>query len=100
MAESGLVTATWNRGTFDLDSPAFDWGADYQKPNIPFQDLIVYEVAVRGFTAHESSKLGPLSGSYLGLASKVRGDASCRWLGKRVRELAWALECVAPYMDP
>mmetsp|Transcript_49734 Transcript_49734/g.92667 ORF Transcript_49734/g.92667 Transcript_49734/m.92667 type:complete len:676 (+) Transcript_49734:119-2146(+) len=58
-------------GTFDLDSPAFDWGADYQKPNIPFQDLIVYEVAVRGFTAHESSKLGPLSGSYLGLASKI-----------------------------
>lgn len=59
------------RGTFDLDSPPFDWGADYVKPNIPFNDLVIYEAAVRGFTAHQSSKLGPLAGSYLGVAAKI-----------------------------
>jgi hypothetical protein len=59
------------RGSFDLDSPPFDWGADYKKPNIPFNDLVIYEAAVRGFTAHESSKLGPLAGSFLGVAAKI-----------------------------
>jgi hypothetical protein len=59
------------RGTFDLDSPPFDWGVDYRKPDIPFHDLVIYEAAVRGYTAHESSKLGPLAGTYLGVAAKI-----------------------------
>jgi isoamylase len=33
--------------------------------------LVIYEAAVRGFTAHESSKLGPLAGSFLGVAAKI-----------------------------
>jgi isoamylase len=32
------------RGTFDFDSKPFDWGKDYQRPNLPMQDLIIYEV--------------------------------------------------------
>ena len=37
---------------------------------------IVYEVAVRGFTAHDSAHVGELAGSYLGLASKVHASTT------------------------
>lgn len=60
------------RGTFDFDEPEFDWGAGYSRPNLPPEDLIIYEMGVRSFTADPSSNLpsGNL-GTFLGLKEKV-----------------------------
>ena len=61
------------RGSFDFEEPDFDWGADYQRPGLAPQDLIVYEMGVRSFTADESSAVGPdRQGTFLGLIDKVR----------------------------
>jgi len=58
-------------GTYDFES-TFDWGADYKRPNHHLADLVIYETAVRGFTASDTSLLGEdLQGSYLGLAAKL-----------------------------
>lgn len=48
---------------------AFDWEDD-KKPQIPMQKLIIYEVHVKGFTAHESSKVKH-PGTYSGFAEKI-----------------------------
>ncbi|KAI4366557.1 hypothetical protein MLD38_022420 [Melastoma candidum] len=59
-------------GTYDLDTAPFDWGEEYKLPDIPEEDLIIYEMNVRAFTVNESSGLDPqLHGSYLGLIQKV-----------------------------
>jgi isoamylase len=61
-------------GTFDFDSPAFDWGADYNRPQHHMKDLIMYEMTVRCFTADASSGVEPQHrGTYLGVADKVGG---------------------------
>jgi isoamylase len=52
-----------------IDDNAFDWQGD-QQPNIPFEQLIVYEVHLKGFTAHPSSKVSS-PGSYLGFIEKI-----------------------------
>ena len=60
------------RGTFELDAAPFDWGKDYKRPNLAPEEVIVYEMGVRSFTADESSKLGPgQQGTYAGLMAKV-----------------------------
>ncbi len=47
----------------------FEWRGDIP-PDIPFQKLIIYEVHLKGFTAHSSSKVkGP--GTYLGFIEKI-----------------------------
>jgi glycogen operon protein len=47
----------------------FDWEGD--KPlNIPIEDLIVYEMHVRGFTQHSSSKVKS-PGTFAGLVEKI-----------------------------
>ncbi len=48
---------------------AFDWEGD-KKPAIPQEKLIIYEVHVKGFTAHPSSKVGN-PGTYLGFIEKI-----------------------------
>uniref|UniRef100_A0A8R7QIH2 Glycosyl hydrolase family 13 catalytic domain-containing protein n=1 Tax=Triticum urartu TaxID=4572 RepID=A0A8R7QIH2_TRIUA len=59
-------------GTYDFDSSPFDWGADYQLPNLPETDLVIYEMNVRAFTADESSGLdAAVRGSYLGFIDKI-----------------------------
>ncbi|KAL8172344.1 hypothetical protein V2J09_024148 [Rumex salicifolius] len=59
-------------GTYDFDSPSFDWGEDYAYPNIPEKDLVIYEMNVRAFTMDVSSGLDPsVSGSYLGVIEKI-----------------------------
>lgn len=59
-------------GTFDFDSKPFDWGADYKRPGLKLHELVVYEMAVRCFTAHESSGVAPeRRGTFLGLTDKV-----------------------------
>ena len=34
-------------GTFDFDSPPFDWGSEYERPATHLKDLIIYEMSVR-----------------------------------------------------
>ncbi|KIZ03733.1 glycogen operon protein GlgX [Monoraphidium neglectum] len=59
-------------GTFDFDSPPFDWGADYQRPATHLKDLVIYEMAVRSFTAAASSGVAEeRRGTYLGLVDKI-----------------------------
>ena len=53
--------------------PAFTWGGDRQ-PRIPWQDTVIYEAHVKGFTARHPGVPAPLRGTYLGLAS----DAAVR----------------------
>ncbi len=52
-----------------LQSKPFDWQGD-TPPNIKKEDLIIYEMHVRGFTKHPSSKV-KAPGTFLGLAEKI-----------------------------
>ena len=47
----------------------FDWEGD-QQLNIPLEDLIIYEMHVRGFTAHPSAGVGA-PGSYAAMIEKI-----------------------------
>lgn len=47
----------------------FDWQGD-QSPEIPFEKLIIYEVHLKGFTAHPSSGVR-YPGTYLGFIEKI-----------------------------
>jgi isoamylase len=47
----------------------FDWQGDAH-PDIPFQELIIYEVHLKGFTAHSSSGVNN-PGTYLGFIEKI-----------------------------
>ncbi len=47
----------------------FDWQGDVP-PDIPFQQLIIYEVHLKGFTAHRSSGVKE-PGTYLGFIEKI-----------------------------
>ncbi|DBB13019.1 hypothetical protein WJX82_006993 [Trebouxia sp. C0006] len=59
-------------GTFDFESPSFEWGSDYQRPNLAWQDLIVYEMPVRSFTADASSGVGAgKQGTFQGITEKI-----------------------------
>ena len=47
----------------------FDWGKDWN-PLIPMEDLVIYELHVRGFTKHESSGV-EYPGTFAGLKEKI-----------------------------
>ncbi|MBN1411130.1 MAG: glycogen debranching protein GlgX [Spirochaetales bacterium] len=47
----------------------FEWGGDRQ-PGIPMEETIIYELHVRGFTRHNSSKVKH-PGTYLGIIEKI-----------------------------
>ena len=47
----------------------FDWQGD-SPPSIPFEELIIYEVHLKGFTAHASSGVR-YPGTYLGVVEKI-----------------------------
>lgn len=47
----------------------FDWEND-AFPRIPDQDLVIYEMHVRGFTRHSSSNVVP-AGTFLGVVEKI-----------------------------
>ncbi len=49
--------------------PSFDWGGD-RPSRIPYEDLVIYEVHVKGFTAHPSSGVSR-PGTYLGFMEKI-----------------------------
>lgn len=48
---------------------AFDW-EHVASPNIPMEELVIYEVHLKGFTAHSSSKVKS-PGTYLGFIDKI-----------------------------
>jgi isoamylase len=48
---------------------AFDWQGD-APPDIPLENLLIYEVHVKGFTAHPSSGVAQ-RGTYLGFVDKI-----------------------------
>lgn len=48
---------------------AFEWEGD-RRPEIPQEKLVIYEVHVKGFTAHASSGVGK-PGTYLGFIEKI-----------------------------
>jgi isoamylase len=48
---------------------AFDWQGD-SPPAIPFEQLVIYETHLKGFTAHPSSKVAH-PGTYLGFIDKI-----------------------------
>jgi isoamylase len=49
--------------------PPFDWGGA-ASPKIPIEDLIIYEMHVRGFTEHPSSEVKH-PGTFLGILEKI-----------------------------
>lgn len=48
--------------------PAFTWGDD-RAPCVPWSDMVVYELHVRGFTRNHPDIPQPLRGTYAGLAT-------------------------------
>jgi len=52
-----------------VDDTAFDWRDD-STPDTPLEGLLIYEVHVKGFTAHPSSGVAH-PGTYLGFAEKI-----------------------------
>jgi glycogen operon protein len=48
--------------------PAFTWGED-RRPNVPWQDTVIYEMHVRGYTMLRPDVPPQLRGTYAGLAS-------------------------------
>ena len=48
--------------------PAFTWGDD-RRPVVPWHDMVIYELHVRGFTKLHPRVPEPLRGTYAGLAS-------------------------------
>jgi isoamylase len=57
-----------HRGKVIANHP-FDWQGD-QLPRIPMQDLVIYEMHVRGFTQHGSSHVHN-PGTFLGVIEKI-----------------------------
>ena len=65
-ASKGIQTHTRSRAA---PLPAFDWQGT-SPPKIKQEDLIIYEMHVRGFTQHPSSKTKS-PGTFLGLIEKI-----------------------------
>jgi isoamylase len=65
--------------------PAFDWGDD-RPPRIPWNDSIIYETHVKGFTERHPDVPPDLRGGYLGLAQPAAID-HLRRLGVTAVEL-------------
>ena len=47
---------------------AFTWGDDH-RPQVPWKDMVIYELHVRGFTMRHPDVPAPLRGTYAGLGS-------------------------------
>ncbi|KAJ8772235.1 hypothetical protein K2173_027412 [Erythroxylum novogranatense] len=63
---------TKSLGIYNFDSLPFDWGDNYKLPNIPENNLFIYEMNIRAFTADKSSGLDPsIRGSNLGVIEKI-----------------------------
>jgi len=73
---------------------AFDWQGDVP-PEIPPEELIIYEVHVKGFTAHPSSGVAR-PGTYAGFMKRYRISrtwVSMQWSYCRPRNIMWRIFC-------
>ncbi|MBA3722882.1 MAG: glycogen-debranching protein [Parachlamydiaceae bacterium] len=79
-AKSVASPSKWGREPNQNDRPyqpmarvfpknSFDWGEE-KFPNIHMKDLVIYEMHVRGFTQHPSSRVEH-SGTYRGIIEKI-----------------------------
>jgi len=48
--------------------PAFTWGDD-RRPDVPWHEMVIYELHVRGYTMQHPAVPPPLRGTYAGLAT-------------------------------
>ena len=48
--------------------PAFTWGED-RRPDVPWHEMVIYELHVRGYTMQHPAVPPPLRGTYAGLAT-------------------------------
>ena len=62
-------TATSSPKGIVIDDHAFDWEGD-ESPDLKLNQLFIYEVHVKGFTAHPSSNVKS-PGTYLGFIEKI-----------------------------
>ena len=62
-------TSTSSPKAIVIDDYAFDWQGD-RTPDLKLEQLFIYEVHVKGFTAHPSSKVKS-PGTYLGFIEKI-----------------------------
>ncbi|MGH9693957.1 MAG: alpha-amylase family glycosyl hydrolase, partial [Bryobacteraceae bacterium] len=62
-------TTTSSPKAIVIDDDAFDWQGD-RSPDLQLEQLFIYEVHVKGFTAHPSSKVAT-PGTYLGFIEKI-----------------------------
>jgi isoamylase len=85
--------AVWGRGVEEnractgrrsvyFRGPRYDWGDD-APPLVPLEDSVVYEMHVRGFTAHPSAGVSR-PGTFAGLTEKI---PYLQWLGVTAVEL-------------
>lgn len=75
-ARAVVGQSRWGERPFDgfryrarVVASQFDWGDD-TAPDIPIEDLVIYELHVRGFTKHETSGVTK-PGTYRGLIEKI-----------------------------
>jgi isoamylase len=79
-------------------SKEYDWGDD-APPLVPYEDSVIYEVHVRGFTIHPSGMVAH-PGTFRGLIEKI---PYLQWLGVTAVELLPIHEfdeCDCPFVDP
>lgn len=62
-------TTTSSPKAIVIDDDAFDWEGD-RSPDLSLEQLFIYEVHVKGFTAHPSSNVAS-PGTYLGFIEKI-----------------------------
>lgn len=59
------------RGVPCPEGEEFDWGED-RKPELPYSQMVIYRIHVRGFSRHSSSGLKPqLRGTFAGIREKI-----------------------------
>ena len=68
-SEWGVKTGKENVYRARVVDDTFDWG-NMKQPEIPFQDLIIYELHVRGFTIDKSSRVKN-KGTFAGLMEMI-----------------------------
>jgi glycogen operon protein len=73
--------------------PAFTWGDD-RPPRVPWNETVIYEVHVKGFTVQNPAVPDWLRGTYAGLACPAAIDF-LRFLGITAVELLPIHQCVA-----
>jgi isoamylase len=87
-----------HRRSLSHRGPRYDWEND-APPLTPLEDSVVYEVHVRAFTCHPSSKVEH-PGTFRGLVEKI---PYLKWLGVTAVELMPVFEfdeCDCPFTNP